>query len=77
MRKIDRQSTLARDRKRGSFSLVAAAIISSAVILGGCADSASSAQNHDCAQHAQGTVPWGYYPGFGCGPVPRAQTVYP
>jgi len=23
---------------------------------------------------ARGGLPWGYYPGYGCGPVPRAQT---
>lgn len=23
------------------------------------------------------TMKWGYYPGYGCGPIPPAQTVYP
>jgi hypothetical protein len=57
------------------------AIAFSAVIflLAGCAS--DSAQNTNCAQHAQrgpatarGPLPWGYYPGYGCGPVPPAQT---
>jgi hypothetical protein len=28
-------------------------------------------------QQSHGGERWGYYPGYGCGPVPRAQTVYP
>ncbi|HEV8016332.1 MAG TPA: hypothetical protein VGP48_12415 [Stellaceae bacterium] len=31
-----------------------------------------------CAAQGQGSsLPWGYYPGYGCGPVPIAQTIYP
>jgi hypothetical protein len=36
--------------------------------------SADNAQNDSCGATATGTLPWGYYPGYGCGPVPRAQT---
>jgi len=49
-----------------------------ALLLSGCAS--TQAQNADCArQSVTGirTMRWGYYPGFGCGPVPPAQTVYP
>ena len=41
---------------------------------------ASGNDAHICPQpNAPGIRPmrWGYYPGYGCGPVPRAQTVYP
>jgi hypothetical protein len=31
-------------------------------------------QNEACRAMATGTLPWGYYPGYGCGPIPRAQT---
>jgi hypothetical protein len=34
----------------------------------------TDAQNHDCASQATGGMRWAYYPGYGCGPVPRAQT---
>ncbi|HEY1505652.1 MAG TPA: hypothetical protein VGF92_15195 [Stellaceae bacterium] len=44
------------------------------VLLAGCAD--SSAQNAVCAQQAQENLHWGYYPGYGCGPVPPAQTKF-
>lgn len=27
------------------------------------------------AQSSQ--LPWAYYPGYGCGPVPPAETIYP
>lgn len=30
-----------------------------------------------CAAQAQGNMRWGYYPGYGCGPVPKAQTTFP
>ena len=29
------------------------------------------------AQARSGNLPWAYYPGYGCGPVPPAQTIYP
>jgi len=34
------------------------------------------AQNAQCARErpAGATLPWGYFPGYGCGPVPRAIT---
>lgn len=62
---------------RARASLVAIAIVSLACVLGGCSSGANSTLNQSCAQQAHGTLPWGYYPGFGCGPVPRAQTLYP
>jgi hypothetical protein len=37
---------------------------------------APDARDLDCALQAQGSMRWGYYPGYGCGPVPRAQTVF-
>jgi hypothetical protein len=37
----------------------------------------SSANNLDCEKLANGWIPWGYYPGYGCGPVPPARTLYP
>jgi hypothetical protein len=48
--------------------------VSCVLLLAGCADTA--AQNMACAQQAQGNLPWGYYPGYGCGPVPPAQTKF-
>jgi len=42
-----------------------------ALLLAGCAG--SSAQNAACARLARGNLRWGYYPGYGCGPVPPAQ----
>lgn len=45
-----------------------------ALFLAGCAD--TSAQNAACAQQASGNLRWGYYPGYGCGPVPPAQTKF-
>jgi hypothetical protein len=42
-------------------------------LLTACA--ASDPRNADCAALAQpGGLRWGYYPGYGCGPVPPAQT---
>jgi hypothetical protein len=49
-------------------------IMTCALLLVGCAD--SSAQNAACQQQAQGNLRWGYYPGYGCGPVPPAQTKF-
>ena len=51
--------------------------VTCALFLAGCAN--NSAENSACAQQAhgasvRGTLPWGYYPGYGCGPVPPAQT---
>ena len=60
--------------------MVRAAILAMtcALLLAGCAGG-SSAENEACAQQAhgvsvRGNLPWGYYPGFGCGPIPPAQT---
>lgn len=36
--------------------------------------------SHVCAQPGTPgirTMRWGYYPGYGCGPVPPARTIYP
>lgn len=44
------------------------------LLLIGCA--ATGAENADCARLAQGNLRWGYYPGYGCGPVPPAQTKF-
>jgi hypothetical protein len=46
-----------------------------ALLLAGCA--VTDTRNAACAAQAQGGLHWGYYPGYGCGPVPRAQTLYP
>jgi len=43
-------------------------------VLSACGGGPSDSRNLDCARQAQGGVRWGYYPGYGCGPVPRAQT---
>ncbi|HKT17013.1 MAG TPA: hypothetical protein VJR47_03155 [Stellaceae bacterium] len=42
--------------------------------LAACAD--DSGRNAQCARErpAGSTMRWGYFPGYGCGPVPRAQT---
>jgi ABC-type uncharacterized transport system auxiliary subunit len=45
-----------------------------ALCLAGCAD--TSAQNDACAQQVHDNLRWGYYPGYGCGPVPPAQTKF-
>jgi hypothetical protein len=44
------------------------------LFLAGCADTRT--QNAACAQQAHGNLRWGYYPGYGCGPVPPAQTKF-
>ncbi len=36
--------------------------------------STDNPQNDACRAMATGNLPWGYFPGYGCGPVPRAQT---
>lgn len=46
-----------------------------ALLLAGCAG--TDRRDLDCASRAHGGLAWGYYPGYGCGPVPRAQTLYP
>jgi hypothetical protein len=33
-------------------------------------------RNVICAPQAPGSMRWGYYPGYGCGPVPPAQTIF-
>jgi hypothetical protein len=58
----------------------AIAVLALLFLLTGCA--ADNAQNAACAREAHGTasatvrgpLPWGYYPGYGCGPVPPPQT---
>jgi hypothetical protein len=50
-----------------------------ALLLASC--SGAHPSNADCAAQAHGTLPhgplrWGYYPGYGCGPVPPAQTTF-
>ena len=57
-------------------TMIRAAILATLCILGlaGCAD--TRAQDAACAQQAQGNLHWGYYPGYGCGPVPPAQTKF-
>ena len=45
-----------------------------AFCLAGCAD--MHVQDETCAQQAQGILRWGYYPGYGCGPVAPAQTKF-
>jgi hypothetical protein len=77
MHKTDHHLIPNRGRSSGPTSLTAVAIVSLACILGGCSNGVSNAQNQDCAEQAHGNLPWGYYPGFGCGPVSRAQTLYP
>ena len=39
-----------------------------------CGGGPSDPQNLACARQTQDGIHWGYYPGYGCGPVPRAQT---
>lgn len=40
-------------------------------------DGRDGAKNLACERLAHdGTLRWGYYPGYGCGPVPRAQTQF-
>jgi hypothetical protein len=29
-----------------------------------------------CKSQSTSAMRWGYYPGYGCGPVPRAQTFF-
>lgn len=47
---------------------------SCALFLAACAD--TTAQDRACAQQGHGDLRWGYYPGYGCGPVPPAQTKF-
>lgn len=44
--------------------------------LGLAACASDQTQNAQCARErpAGATLPWGYFPGYGCGPVPRAAT---
>jgi hypothetical protein len=48
--------------------------LSLALCLAACAS--DQAQDAQCARErpAGATLPWGYFPGYGCGPVPRAIT---
>lgn len=48
-------------------------------LLAGCASTraqneACERQAHDTVSTPRGNLPWGYYPGYGCAPVPPAQT---
>ncbi|HEV8014134.1 MAG TPA: hypothetical protein VGP48_01310 [Stellaceae bacterium] len=44
-----------------------------ATLLSACAS--TDPRNSDCVRQGQGSsMRWGYYPGYGCGPVPRALT---
>jgi hypothetical protein len=72
----DQYLHLKPDRGRVSSSIVAAIVALSLAVLSACSNGVTSIQNQDCAKQAHGTLPWGYYPGWGCGPVPRAQTVF-
>lgn len=63
-----------RPRQRASTLAAASIALSLAVLLGACATDAHSARDQDCAKFAHGTLRWGYYPGYGCGPIPPAQT---
>lgn len=45
------------------------------LLLAACAG--TDPRNAACASEAHGSLRWGYYPGYGCGPVPPAQTKYP
>jgi hypothetical protein len=49
-------------------------IMTCALLLAGCAG--TSAENVACQKQAQGNLRWAYYPGYGCGPVPPAQTKF-
>lgn len=46
-----------------------------AVLLASCAG--SDPRSAACAGQSQAGMRWGYYPGYGCGPVPPAQTKFP
>jgi hypothetical protein len=46
------------------------------VTLGACGGDPYDSQNLECARQAQNGMRWGYYPGYGCGPVPPAQTKF-
>lgn len=47
-----------------------------ASLLGACDGGIENQQNIDCMNQATGNLRWGYYPGYGCGPVPPAQTKF-
>lgn len=47
--------------------------LSLATLLTACAP---DPRNTGCAPASPSTLRWGYYPGYGCGPVPPAQTVF-
>jgi hypothetical protein len=49
-------------------------VLTCTLLLAGCAN--TSAENTACTQQAHGNLRWGYYPGYGCGPVPPAQTKF-
>jgi hypothetical protein len=73
---VDSKSNRPRANRLASFAAVAGIALMGS--LTACSErSAAAAENQSCAQQAHGTLPWGYYPGFGCGPVPRAQTLFP
>jgi hypothetical protein len=47
-----------------------------ALLLASCGGTADP-RNAACASQSQAGMRWGYYPGYGCGPVPPAQTKFP
>lgn len=51
-------------------------LLAALAVLSAC--SAPDSRDVACAAQAKGSnLPWAYYPSYGCGPVPPAQTVYP
>jgi hypothetical protein len=62
-------------RRKRAMSRFLILLLALAALLTACAP--DSARNADCAREAQGNTRWGYYPGYGCGPVPPALTKYP
>ncbi|HEY3917375.1 MAG TPA: hypothetical protein VGL83_06265 [Stellaceae bacterium] len=50
-------------------------LLATLTLLAGCGGGDPQA-NRDCQNQATGNMRWGYYPGYGCGPVPPAQTKF-
>ena len=46
------------------------------LLLAACSAGAPS-DDAACAAQSQGGMRWGYFPGYGCGPVPPALTKFP
>jgi hypothetical protein len=53
---------------------ISALFLMLALGLTACGGGPSDPQNLACARQSPDGTRWGYYPGYGCGPVPRAQT---